>query len=386
VKWSLILIAVAILQLNACSQSTPKGAVAFVSPKAAVRTGNIVKFDTESPQLSRIQCASVEYAKVPVDEISAPGKVEMISSRVSHVALPVSGKVRRVLAVVGDSVVQGQTLVVVESPEISETQSALRQSEANIAQAKAQVAKAEADFSRAQDLFANKAIAQKEVLAAETILQQHRAELDEATASRDEALRKLTLLGLTRDDVNQLVDVRSPTAGKVIDLSIVAGEYRNDTSTPVMTIADLSTVLVTADVPETSIRFIRLGEQVSISLPAFPDREFRGTVNRIADLVDPQTRTIKVKAVLENSSGQLRPEMFATIRHSQGFQVALVVPKSALFQQQDRTTVFLERSHGEFEEITVTVFWQDNTRAAVQGALHRGDHVVVDGVAQLRAY
>jgi cobalt-zinc-cadmium efflux system membrane fusion protein len=305
---------------------------------------------------------------------------------VSRVSIPVAGRVREVTVGLGDSVRQGQTILTLESPDVSATQSALRQAEANIAQSKATVAKSDADLARAKDLLANRAIAQKDVLAAETALAQAKASLEQATASRDEALRKLQLFGLTPDGKEQLVRVRAPVPGKVIELSVTPGEYRNDTSMPVMTIADLSTVWVASDVPETAIRFIRIGEPVEITIDAFPDRTFTGTVKHIADLVDPQTRTIKVRAELNNSAGQFRPEMFATIRHSQGSRPALVIPKAALFQEQDRTTVFRELRRGEFEEIPVTVFWQDNDRAAIRGDLHPGDQVVVDGVAQLRAY
>jgi membrane fusion protein, heavy metal efflux system len=356
------------------------------STNAAVRSGNIIKFDIDSPQLARILVAPVESSSVPVEEVSAPGKVELNPSRVSHVTLPVAGRVREVLVGLGDAVRQGQTLMTVESPDVSATQSALRQAEANISQAKATVAKSEADLARAQDLLANRAIAQKEVLAAETALAQTKASLEQAMAARDEALRKLRVLGLSGTDKEQLVKVRAPVPGKVVEISVTAGEYRNDTSMPVMTIADLNTVWVSADVPETSIRFIRVGEAVSINMPAFPDRTFTGRVKRIGDLVDPQTRTIKVRAELDNSQGLFRPEMFATVRYSQGSKLAAVIPKSALFQQQDRTTVFRELSPGEFEELPVTIFWQDSARAAIRGELHPGDQVVVDGVAQLRAY
>lgn len=352
----------------------------------ARRDGNIIRFDPNSPQLQKIRSAAVEQAEVPVEELSAPGKVELNPGRVSRVSLPVAGRVREVLVGLGDAVRQGQTILTVESPDVSSTQSAWRQAEANISQAKATVAKSEADSARAQDLLANRAIAQKEVLAAETVLAQAKASLEQATASRDEALRKLQLFGLTPDGKDQLVNVRAPVPGKVVDISVTPGEFRNDTSMPVMTVADLSTVWVSADVPETAIRFIRVGEPVEIAISAFPDRTFTGRVKRIGDLVDPQTRTIKVRAELDNSSGQLRPEMFATIRHSRGSKRAMVIPKSALFQEQDRITVFHERSPGEFEETPVVVFWQDNNRAAIQGDLHPGDQVVVDGVAQLRAY
>jgi cobalt-zinc-cadmium efflux system membrane fusion protein len=353
---------------------------------AARRDGNVIRFDPNSPQLERIRSEPVQLAEIPVEEVSAPGKVEVNPGRVSRVTLPVAGRVREVTVGLGDSVRQGQTILTVESPEVSSTQSALRQAEANISQAKATVAKSDADLARARDLFANRAIAQKDVLAAETAFVQAKASLEQATAARDEALRKLRLFGLTPNGKEQLVNVRAPVPGKVIELSVTPGEYRNDTSMPVMTIADLSTVWVASDIPETAIRFIRVGEPVAINIDAFPDRTFTGTVKRIGDLVDPQTRTIRVRSELNNSAGQFRPEMFATIRLSQGSRPAMVISKSALYQEQDNTAVFRELRRGEFEEIPVTVFWQDNDRAAIRGELHPGDQVVVDGVAQLHAY
>jgi cobalt-zinc-cadmium efflux system membrane fusion protein len=356
------------------------------STNAARRDGNVIRFDPNSPQLDRIRSEPVQEAEVPVEEVAAPGKVEVNPGRLSRVTLPVAGRVREVAVGLGDAVRQGQTILTIESPDVSSTQSALRQAEANISQAKATVAKADADLARARDLFANRAIAQKDVLAADTALTQAKASLEQATAAHDEALRKLRLFGLTPNGKEQLVNVRAPVPGRVIDLSVTPGEYRNDTSMPVMTIADLSTVWVASDIPETAIRFIRVGEPVAINLDAFPDHTFTGTVKRIGDLVDPQTRTIKVRTELNNSAGQFRPEMFATIRLSRGFRPAMVISKSALYQEQDSTTVFRELRRGEFEEIPVTVFWQDNDRAAIQGELHPGDPVVVDGVAQLRAY
>src|SRR5262249_24512850 len=244
------------------------------STNAARREGNVIMFDINSPQLEHIRVAPVEQAEVPVEELSAPGKVELNPGRVSHVALPVAGRGREVMVGLGDFVRKGQTILQVESRDVSATQSALRQAEANISQARATVAKSEADLARAQDLLANRAIAQKEVLAAETALVQAKASLDQATAARDDAVRKLQLLGLPPDVKDQLVAVRAPVPGKVVDISVTPGEFRPDTSMPVMTIADLGTVWVAADVPESAIRFIRIGDPVSITMPAFPDRTF----------------------------------------------------------------------------------------------------------------
>ncbi len=356
------------------------------STKAATRSGNVVKFEPHSPQLTRIRVADVERAAVPADELIAPGKVEADPGRVSRVTLPVAGRVREVLVTLGDRVEQGQTVLTLASPEVSVLQAGWRQAEANVAQARVALAKAEADVSRARDLLANRAIAQKEVLSAETIMAQAKASLEQALSAREETARRLELLGLEPGSMEQLITVRAPIPGKVIDVSVAPGEYRNDTAAPVVTLADLSTVWVAADVPESAIRLVRIGESVSIELPEFPDRRYAGRVARIGDLVDPQTRTIKVRAELKNPDGRFRPEMSATIRHSHGSRQAIVVPRSALFQQQDRITVFRQRRPGEFEEVTVTVVLQDERRAAIAGGLQLRDRVVVDGVTQLRAY
>jgi len=151
-----------------------------------------------------------------------------------------------------------------------------------------------------------------------------------------------------------------------------------------MTIADLSVVWVAADVPEAAIRFVHIGERVSIKIGAYPDETFQGTVKRIADTVDPQTRTIKVRAELSNPGGRLRPEMFAEIRQSQGSQTLPVVPNGAVLQAEGRSTVYVERTKGEFQEVPVTIAWQDGDRIALSAGVHTGDRVVTDGVMLLR--
>src|SRR4030095_4478079 len=118
--------------------------------------------------------------------------------------------------------------------------------------------------------------------------------------------------------MDQHIVVRAPLPGKVVEIAIAPGEYRNDASAPGMTVADLSTVWGAADIRENAILLIRLGEPVEIVLPAFPGQTFRGRVKRISDVVDTQTRTIKVRAELSNREGQFRPEMFAQIRLDQG--------------------------------------------------------------------
>src|SRR6266403_1903802 len=129
------------------------------------------------------------------------------------------------------------------------------------------------------------------------------------------------MFGLQAGKFGPSNQVRAPLSGKVLELNVAAGEYRNDTNAQLMTIANLSTVWVSADVPESSIRLVQAGERVDITLAAYPNELFRGRVTRIADTVDPQTRTVKVRAELDNPHGRFRPEMFGSIRHTEAIRI-----------------------------------------------------------------
>ena len=370
--------------LGGCNPAPASRPVGEPQPaKLPLRTGDRIRFEAGSPQLARLRVAEVQVKEVALEQVVAPGTVEVDPSRVSRVALPVSGRIREVRVLLGDSVRQGDTILTLESAEISEVQSTLRQAEANVSQAAALLAKAEADRDRARDLLANRAIAQKEVLSAETAVAQARAALEQALALRDEAQRKMRLFGL-QGSAEPVIAVRAPISGKVIEVAAVGGEFRSDTAAPVLTIADLSTIWVSADVPESQIRFIHLGERVSITLPAFPEHVFTGRVKRIGDLVDPETRTIKVRAEMSNPHGHLRPGMFAQIRHDHGTRKLPTVPKAAVLQQEGRAVVYVERGPGEFQEVTVTVGPEGASGVAVTSGLRPGDRVVIEGAMLLK--
>jgi cobalt-zinc-cadmium efflux system membrane fusion protein len=262
----------------------------------------------------------------------------------------------------------------------------LRQALANLAQANATLAKAEADLARARDLFADRAIAQKDVLAAASAVVQAKAGVEQAQAARDEAMRKLEILGLQPGTMDQEIPVRAHGNGRVVEIAAASGDFRSDTNTPVMTIANMSSVWVAADVPEDRIRLIRVGETVEITMQAFPGERFSGRVRKIGDEVDPQTRTIKVRAELANPSGRYKPEMFATVRHVRAISPLPVVPRGAVLQAPDANTVFVERGPGRFEEVPVTIVWEDDKHVAIRGAIQARDCVVIDGTMQLKAY
>lgn len=346
---------------------------------------NRVTFPNDSPKMGRIQMEATKMAEVPEDEVNSPGKVESNPNRLSHVVIPMAGRIVSVAVRIGDFVRQGQTLLTVESPDIDAAISTFRQAEAQLTQARAAQTKAQADVDRVRDLFEHQAIAQKEVINAESLLTQAVASVEQVQASIQQARRRLEIFGVTPGQYGQRVSVVAPISGKVLEMNVVPGEFRNDTSNPLMTIADLSTVWVTSDVPETSIRLIQVGESIAVAFAAYPDEVFRGRVRQIADTVDPQTRTIKVRAELDNRQGRLRPEMFGQIRHVERLVSLPTVPASAVLQEEGRNVVWKETQPGHFQRVAVELGGRTGERVAVLKGLLAGDRVVTGGVMLLKA-
>jgi membrane fusion protein, heavy metal efflux system len=373
--------------LSSCQRSNAREASANAASAdgTAKRLGDLIEFAPDSPQLNRIQVGDVKTERVPIDEVAAPGKIEANPNRISKIALPLAGRIRKVLVGLGDSVKENQPIILMDSPEISALEAAYRRAEADVSQGQAASAKAEADLQRNRDLFQNKAIAQKEVIAAESEAARAKAALAQADATRDEIAQRIRLLGIDPGGKDQTVIVRATVSGKVVEINVAAGEYRNDTSQPVMTLADLSTVWVAADVPESQIRLIRIGSPVSITMPAFPGRTFSGRVRKIGDLANSDTRTIKVRAELPNPHGDLRPDMFAEVRSDRGVRELSTVPKAAVLQQEGRDIVYVERAKGKFQEVPVNVASQGTDRVAIEDGVHPGDRIVTGGAMLLRA-
>jgi membrane fusion protein, heavy metal efflux system len=302
------------------------------------------------------------------------------------VLLPVAGRITEVLVRFGDAVKKDQTLLTVESPDAETAASDYLQAEGNVAQANAALHKAQADLERVQDLFKGDAIAKKEVVAAETTAAQAKSILQQAQATLQQAKARLELLGLKPGTFGQKIAVRAPLSGKITEMTVVAGEFRNDLSSSLVTIADLSTVWISADVPESSIRLVKIGERFEVRLSAFPNEVFHSRVTRMSDSVDPQTRTVEVWAELANPQGRLRPEMFGEVRHIESYHRVSTVPSTAVIQAQRRTIVYREIAKGKFQQAEVEVGKRSGDLMPVLKGLTPSDRVVVDGAMLLRGY
>lgn len=371
------------LLVSAGCGSKQEAAVQAAKPVVPVSKPGQVTIPPDSPQLSQIKVEAVESAVVPVGVVTAPGKVEANANRLSHVVLPLTGRVNSVLVKIGDFVRQGQAVLTVESSDADAAVSAFLQAQAAVTQAKSAVAKAQADLDREKDLYEHGAVPQKEVLNAQAVHVQAQAAVEQALASLEQARRRVQILGISTTAFGQRVTVSAPISGKVMEMSVVNGEFRNDLSAPLLTIADLSSVWVTSDVPETAIRLVKTGEPVKIELSAYPGETFRGRVTLIGDTVDPQTRTVKVRAELANPDGRLKPEMFGNIQLADQTEERPTIPAGAIIATDGKALVWRELSKGVFEKVAVTTGTQVGGRVAILSGLSPKDRIVTDGVMLL---
>lgn len=374
------------LGLYACGSNANHEKAAAKEPAPVTKSSAVIEIPADSPKLNQIHVEVVKLAELPTDEFTAPGKIEVNPNHVSKVLLPVPGRISQVLVRFGDAVQKDQPLLYIESPEADSASSAYMQSEGEVAQAQAALHKAETDLDRVQELFKGDAIAKKEVIAAETTVNQAKTAVKQAQVAVQQAQARLELLGIKPGAFRQKIAVRAALSGKITEMTAVAGEYRNDLSAPLMTISDLSSVWVSADVPESSIRLVKVGERFDVSLAAFPNEVFRSRVARIADSVTPETRTIEVWAELQNPNGRFRPEMFGEVRHIESYHTIAAVPATAVIQAQKRTIVYREITKGQFEPVDVEVGRRSGDLIPVVRGVKAGDRIVVDGAMLLRGY
>jgi cobalt-zinc-cadmium efflux system membrane fusion protein len=374
----------AISLLGGCGRREDPAPSAASQPLQTAKNIDLITIPPDSPQAKQMRVEAVRTADVPTDEVVAPGKIMINPNRTSKLLLPIAGRIVSVMAQLGDSVNQGQPLVAIDSPDADAAVAAYQQAQAAERQGQSVLTKAQTEFDRAGKLYEAEVLAQKDFVAAQNDLAQAKAGLETARAGVEQARRKLEVLGLNPTEFHQRTLARAPISGKVLEINVAPGEYRNDTSAPLMTIADLSTVWVSSEVPESGIRLIHIGDRMTITCLAYPGEIFSGRVARIADVVDPQSRTLKVYLDLANPQGRFRPEMFCTIKHARDVRSVPVLPVSAVIQEYGKSFVFVERGPGQYERREVTVGARSSDIVPALSGVQVGDRVIVDGAVLLR--
>lgn len=291
-----------------------------------------------------------------------PASVEADPARLAKIAPPLAGRVVKLLVKFGDEVKQGQPLFAMSSSELVAAQSEYLKAQSAFAQSERTVA-------RQKDLLQHGIGSQRE-------LEQAQTERDTAKSELARAGIRLRLLGIEPGNLGGTLTVPSPIGGRVVELQTSNGQYLNDPALIVMIVADLSTVWVTANVQERDLRRVHVGDDATASFAAYPGELFEGKVLFVGDLLDPETRTIKVRVAYDNTKSMFKPGMFATATFRSKAAMELVVPTASVVLSGEQSGVYVEVAPWTFERKTVEVGEQMGDKIVVTRGLAAGDRIV----------
>jgi cobalt-zinc-cadmium efflux system membrane fusion protein len=306
--------------------------------------------------------------------LKAFGKIQLNEDRMAYVLAPLPGQVVHLSVKVGDSVRLGEVLFMINSRDVTAAVGEYIDSRKDLELS-------EKTHAMTQTLFEGQACSAIALKQAENDLSKARGR-----QARAGAVIKTLGVELHGEELTSFVPVRSPIAGTVIDRKVTEGQYETGDSTAFLTIADLSSVTVVADLFERDLSRVRPGQKAELTTLAYPDRHFAGEVWRISDVVDPNTRTLKVRIQVPNPEGRLKPEMFASVLLIvKEPELALTIDARAAFMEGGEHFVFVERAPSEYEIRRVDVVPAPDGRLQVREGLKAGDRVVKEDVMLLRA-
>jgi cobalt-zinc-cadmium efflux system membrane fusion protein len=327
--------------------------------------------------------------------ILATGKVLVSENRVAIIGPVHEGRLVRLYAGQGSKVKKGQKLADLESADIDQAEADYLKGLADYDNARrtsvAEVKLAQATYDRTKMLYEKTITAGKNLQAAEHDLEVAKASAESSVSSTKAALtaarRHLLILGLkdsaidalaSKPDLAAVFSLTSPIEGIVVERNATIGATVG-TDANLFKIIDLSTVWIDANVFEKDLERVKLGQEVKVSVPAFPGSSFSGRVILVSSVVDPDTRTVKVRTEVPNRDGRLKPDMFANVEIITDLhRTAISIPQSALLNDGGHTVVFVAAGNG-YEKRVVTAGIQSGDRVEILDGLQAGDKVVVKG-------
>ncbi len=357
----LVFLLAALIGGMACSKETP---AATSKPPVTVDPDVFVVAQSAS-----FHTAKAESRSLPT-QIVANGTVAPDVSRTIHVTSLGSGRVVDLKVKLGDSVKKGQTLVVISSPDLAVAMSDYQKAQAD------EVLSHKA-LDRAQMLYDRGAIAAKDLETAQDL--EDKAKVDLATAEQH-----VRVLGADPAHPTPLIDLKAPVSGTIVEQNVAGfeGVKSLDNTPNLFTIADLSQVWVVCDVFENDLGEVHLGDAAEIRLNAFPDRVLHGKVADISRVLDPNTRSAKVRIVLGNGDGALRPGMFAVATfRSRTVTARVVVPATAIMRLHDKDWVFRKEGAQQFRKVVVQADGlAPDGMQEIRGSVKPGDDVVTNAL------
>jgi len=266
--------------------------------------------------------------------VQTVGRLTYDDRRVSHIFSPLNGRVTRLMVDPGQRVRAGQTLALIDSPDLGTALSDARKAEAALAVA-------DREFARQKELYGAHAGALRDLEAAEAGYRTAQAERDRAEQ------RAASLYAPDAKGVSQGFQLKAPIAGEVISRTAnpgaeVQGQYGGGSAVELFTIGELDTLWLLADLYEVDIFRVKVGSPVAITVAGYPENPIHAKVEWISGALDPATRTAKVRCSLANPGRLLKPEMFAQAAIQVEPGRALAIPRSAVTRIGNQTFAYVD--------------------------------------------
>ena len=371
------LLLLAVFTLSGCRANGPaEERTAAADGRNQARVDVSVHLDPSQLRQVHVEPLSAQSAG---DVIKTTGVVEINGDRTARIIPPVAGQVRDLAVNTGDTVAKDAVLFVLSSREVAAAIADHRASHRDLELA-------QKTFAMTQDLFEHQAASRIAQQQAENELAKARARVQQT----EEILQVLGLDNSFEDDSVPLqarVPVRTPIGGTVMERSVTNGQFVGPDNPPLLTVADLSSVWVQADVFERDLHNISTGQKADVTTTAYPDEHFIAHVTRAGNIVDAQTRTAKVRIQVANRDERLKPGMFALVNLALPETTsALTVPMRSVFVEGGKSFAYVQTNENspDFVRRPIETASSGSERLRVISGLSAGDRVVSEGVLLLR--
>jgi len=371
-RTSQLLALCAALILAACGSRTTQSESQMTSFTAGeTKADTATLFTLPAEQIAHLQIAPAARGNLP-RVLRFTGSVAYNALATTPVFSAAGGPVREILVMPGDMVRAGQPLLNINSPDYSQARSAYLK-------AKDAFLLADKNYNRAQDLFAHKAIAERDVQQAESDRSQAQSDVDSST----DVLRALGVAdpeATVKSAATLLVPLLAPVKGEIVERLVGPGQLLQAGATQCFTISDTGTVWVLVNVYQSDLGSVHVGDAADITTDAYPD-VFRGRISYVAPALDPTTRTLQERIVTENPAHKLKKDMYVTATVRAGaIGNALLVPDAAVLRDtENQPFLYLQTGATQFARRLVTLGESSNGRTQITSGLKEGERVVGDG-------
>jgi cobalt-zinc-cadmium efflux system membrane fusion protein len=330
-----------------------------------------VLFSIPQDQMSHVQVITVAQTKV-TRTLRLTGSVEYNAFKTTPVISQVGGPVSRILVLPGAQVREGEPMLEVSSPDYSQLlDTYLKAADA--------FRLADRNYTRAQDLYQHQAIAERD-------LQQAESDRNQAQADLNAAEQGLKILGvknpedLAKGPASAQIPVLAPISGEVVERLVSPGQVIQAGSTQAFTISDMSTVWVLANVYQSDLAYVHVGDDVVVQTDAYPD-SFHGKISYISPELDPTTRTLQARIVVDNKGEKLKRDMYCTVTVTVGTVAnAIAVPDAAVLRDdENQPFVYVQSGTNQFGRRPVNIADSNNGQTQITSGLSVGDKVVGNG-------